>query len=78
MFGVLLSSSDEVTARTFDPHTEIWSDMATANAAAAHGLAVRSVQPGLESETMRLEGGTWRDFWGRTPREVIAARWSRP
>jgi hypothetical protein len=78
VFGVLLSSSDGVTARTFDPHTETWSPMTTAAAAGAHGLAVCSVQPGLEFETMRLEGRTWRDFWGRTPREVITARWARP
>jgi len=77
MFGVLLSSSNEVTARTYDSCTDLWDTVETLSQAHAYGASVRRAQLGLEFEVMRLEHGTWRDFLGRTAHEVINARWSQ-
>ncbi len=77
-FGVLLSHCSEVIDRTFEPRTEVWSDLTSAADAGQYGLRVARAQPGAEFEVMRLEAGSWRDFRGRTVKEVIGDRWGSP
>lgn len=76
--GVLLSHCSEVIDRTFDPRTEVWSQLTSAVMAAEHGTKIARAQPGAEFEVMRLEAGSWRDLRGRTVKEVIGDRWGSP
>lgn len=77
-FGVLLSSAPDasVVDHTYD-HLDAPVPFTGANQASEYGGMVRSVQPGIEFEVMRLEDGQWRDFMGRTPAQTIEARWAR-
>ncbi len=77
LFAVLLSSTDEVRPRKYDPGADTWTTMVTGTEASEEGAMVSRAQPGLEFEVMRLEAGVWRDFLGRTARQVIEARWPR-
>lgn len=76
-FGVLLSSSaeTEVTERTYDSASDVWSTIDSLDAAHQYGATIRHAQTGLQFEVMRLEDGVWRDFLGREPVAVARARW---
>src|SRR5665647_3450680 len=74
-FGVLLSSTDYVTANQYDPATQALVPVLRADDAAELAATILKAQPGIEFEGMRLEDEVWRDFQGRTRSEVTAARW---
>lgn len=74
-FAVLMSSSEEVVDRIYDSATDSWSKLEHVDDAHDHAVVLRRAQPGVEFEVVRLEGGVWRDYLGRTVRQIIDARW---
>lgn len=75
-FGVLLSSCETVIERAYDAKADEWTTFDRVDAAHDHARQIRRCQAGVEFEVVRRENGHWRDYLGRTPKQIIDARWA--